>query len=120
MFAEFSSPVKPLAVPGAMDIDDLVAELEGASKENAAAIGEGRKWVAETFYADRPGIAQLRLQRGWSQAELAKRAETSQPYIARLEQGKVDPQMSTAQKIARALDVSIEIFARALSVEAKP
>ena len=104
-------------MPGAIDIDDLVAEFEGQSQENAKAIAKGREWVAETFYADRPTIAQLRLKKGWSQAELARRAETSQPYIARLEQGKVDPQMSTAQKIAKVLGASIETFAQALSTE---
>lgn len=114
-YKEFSVPPKPLAVPGAIDIDDLVAEFEGQSHENAKAIEKGRKWVAETFYADRPTIAQLRLKKGWSQAELARRAETSQPYIARLEQGNVDPQMSTAQKISKVLGVSIEAFAQALS-----
>jgi len=119
IFAEFSVPPKPLAIPGAIDIDDLVTEFEGQSAENAKAIAKGRQWVARTFYADRPGIAQLRLRNGWSQAELARRAETSQPYIARLEQGKVDPQISTAQKIAKALGVSIEVFAQALSPEAK-
>ena len=117
LYGEFSVPPKPLAMPGAIDIDDLVAEFEGQSQENAKAIAKGRQWVAETFYADRPTIAQLRLKKGWSQAELARRAETSQPYIARLEQGKVDPQMSTAQKIAKVLGASIETFAQALSTE---
>jgi DNA-binding XRE family transcriptional regulator len=118
-YKEFSVPPKPLAVAGAIDIDDLVAEFESQSQESAKAIAKGRKWVAETFYADRPTLAQLRLKKGWSQAELARRAETSQPYIARLEQGNVDPQMSTAQKIAKVLGVSIEIFAQALSTEGK-
>lgn len=117
IFAEFSVRPKPLAVPGAIDIDDLVAEIESQSPENAKALAKGREWVAKTFYVGRPGIAQLRLQKGWSQAELAKRAETSQSYIARLEQGKIDPQMSTARKIANALAVSIELFAQALSTE---
>lgn len=119
IYAEFSVPPKLLAVPGAIDIDDLVAEFEGRSQENAEAIAQGRQWVAETFYANHPSIAQLRLKKGWSQAELARRAETSQPYIARLEQGKVDPQMSTAQKIAKVLGVSIDTFAQALSTEAE-
>lgn len=117
IFKEFSAPPKPLAVPGAIDIDDLVAEFESQSTENAEAIAQGRQWVAETFYADRPGIAQLRLHKGWSQAELAKRAETSQSYIARLELGQTDPQISTARKIAKTLGVSIEVFANALSPE---
>lgn len=117
IFAEFAVTPKPLAVPGAIDIDDLVAKFEAQSPENVEAIAQGRQWVAEMFYADRPSIAQLRLQKGWSQAELAKRAETSQSYIARLEQGKIDPQMSTARKIAAVLDVSIEVFAQALATE---
>lgn len=117
IFREFSAPPKPLAVPGAIDIDDLVAELESQSPENAKAIAHGRQWVAETFYADRPSIARLRLKSGWSQSELAKRAETSQSYIARLELGQIDPQMSTARKIAGALGVSIEVFAQALVAE---
>lgn len=112
---EFSVQPKPLAVPGAIDIDDLVAEFESQSPENAQAIAEGRKWVAETYYAERPGVAQLRLRNGWSQAELARRAETSQPYIARLEQGKVDPQVSTALKIAKALGVSIDTLVQAIA-----
>lgn len=119
IFKEFSPPQKSLSVPGAIDIDDLVAELESQSPENAEAIAQGRQWVAKTFYADQPSIAQLRLKNGWSQAELARRAETSQSYIARLEQGKIDPQMSTARKIADTLGVSIEIFAQALATEGR-
>lgn len=49
IFKEFSAPPKPMAVPGAIDIDDLVAELESQSPENAEAIAHGRQWVAETF-----------------------------------------------------------------------
>jgi DNA-binding XRE family transcriptional regulator len=119
IYKDFSIPPRPLAVTGAIDIDDLVTEFEIQSQDNAKAIAKGRKWVAETFYLDRPTIAQLRLKKGWSQAELARRAETSQPYIARLEQGNVDPQMSTSRKIAKVLGVSIDIFAQALSSEGK-
>ncbi len=119
IFKDFSPPQKALSVHSAIDIDDLVAELESQSPENAVAIAQGRQWVAETFYADQPSVAQLRLKNGWSQAELARRAETSQSYIARLEQGKIDPQMSTARKIADTLGVSIGIFAQALATEGR-
>ncbi len=116
--AAFSAMAKkPQIMSGAIDIDDLVAEFEHESPENTEAMAHGRQWVAETFYADRPSLAQLRLKQGWSQAELAKRAETSQSYIARLEQGKIDPQMSTARKIANALAVSIEVIDQALFTE---
>lgn len=113
-YAEFSVPPKPLTLPGAIDIDDLVTELE-QSPENAEAIAQGRQWVAETFYADRPSVAQLRLQKGWSQAEFARRAETSQPYIARLELGRVDPQISTVIKLAKTLGVSPATVVAAIS-----
>lgn len=116
-YAEFSVPPRLLAVAGAVDIDDLVAEFEAESADNADAIAQGRQWVAENFYTDRLSLAQLRLQKGWSQAELARQAETSQPYIARLEQGRVDPQISTARKLARALGVSIETLVNALAPE---
>jgi ribosome-binding protein aMBF1 (putative translation factor) len=111
-----TKPVKPVAV----DIDDLVAEFQSKSDANARVMSKGRQWVAETFYKDRPNLAQLRLKKGWSQLELAQKASTSQSYVARLEQGKVDPQISTVRRIAEALEVSIEVFAEALLLEAKP
>lgn len=114
LYAEFSVPPKPLAPHGAIDIDDLVSEFE-QSQGNAEAIARGRRWVAKTFYPGHPSVAQLRLQKGWSQAELAKRAETSQPHIARLELGNVDPQISTVKKLAKVLGVPLETMVLAIS-----
>jgi ribosome-binding protein aMBF1 (putative translation factor) len=119
----FYAEVKPRAQPAklvSVDIDDLVAEFQSKSTANAKAMSNGRQWVAETFYKDRPNLAQLRLKKGWSQLELAQKASTSQSYVARLERGKIDPQFSTVRKIAEALEVSIEVLAQALLVEAKP
>lgn len=119
IYAEFHVPVKPVMPSGAIDIDDLVAEFE-QTKELAEAIAKGRKWVAKSFYDNQqPSVALLRLQKGWSQAELAKRASTSQPYIARLELGKVDPQVSTVKKLAKALGVSVVKVLEAISPEDK-
>lgn len=112
-------PVVPKAKPlsGAIDIDDLVAEFE-QSPNTAGAIADGRKWVADIFYGDQPSsVAQLRLQQGWSQAELAKRAGTSQPYIARLEMGRVDPQLSTVRKIAKVLGIPAATVMQAICPE---
>ena len=114
IYAEFAVPPKPSAIRGALDIDDLVAELE-QSPENAKAIAQGRQWVAETFYRGHSSVAALRLRKGWSQAELARRAETSQPYIARLERGQVDPQVSTVRKLALALAMPIAELVEAIS-----
>jgi UDP-N-acetylglucosamine 1-carboxyvinyltransferase len=46
---------------------------------------------------------------GLSQAELAKRARTSQPSIARLEQGRVSPTIISLDRIARALDSELVV-----------
>lgn len=117
IYAEFPVPAKPPMLPGAIDIDDLVAEFE-QSNEAAEAIAKGRQWVAKSFYSSQPSsIALLRLQKGWSQAELAKRARTSQSYIARIELGNVDPQVSTVKKLAQALGVPVAAVMEAISPE---
>lgn len=117
IYAEFSVPAKPPSLPGAIDIDDLVAEFEQSS-DAAKAIVKGRQWVAKSFYSGQPSsIALLRLQNGWSQAELAKRADTSQSHIARLELGNVDPQVSTVRKLAKVLNVPVSIVMQAISPE---
>lgn len=116
-FREVSLPQQVALPKEAVDIDDLVAEFEMSDSANQQAISDGRKWVAQEFYSTKPGLAKIRLALGLSQSELARRAETSQPYIARLEQGKVDPQFSTMQKIAAALGVSIADFADAMASE---
>ena len=102
--------------PGAVDIDDLLAEFE-ASPKAAKAVAKGRQWVAKTFYGDGASLAALRLQHGWSQAELARQVGTSQSYIGRLETGLVDPQLSTMRKIALALGVPVTALVAVLSPE---
>lgn len=114
-FMEINTPSAPSSFPDAIDIDDLVAEIESSSPKAARAISKGRKWIAKEFYSDGPSIAGLRLNKGWSQAELAKNAATSQSYIARLELGNVDPQLSTVLKLSKILGVSIEAFAQAMA-----
>ena len=115
-YVEFHSPPKS-PLPNAVDIDDLLTELESQSTENADGIAQGRQWVAATFYADRLSMAQLRLRKGWSQTELAKHIETSQSHIARIESGITDPQLSTIRKISKALDVPLETLVKALVTE---
>ena len=100
--------------PGAVDIDDLLAEFE-ASPKAAKAVAKGRQWVAKTFYGGGTSLAALRLQHGWSQAELARQVGTSQSYIGRLEKGGIDPQLSTVRKIALVLGVPVTALVDALT-----
>jgi transcriptional regulator with XRE-family HTH domain len=52
-------------------------------------------------------LAQLRRERGWSQAELARQSGVTQQAICLLEQGKRRPMLDTCEKLARALNVTI-------------
>ncbi len=54
-------------------------------------------------------VRAARRRAGVSQAELAERAGTSQPSIARLEKGQVSPTVITLDRIARALGTELVI-----------
>jgi DNA-binding XRE family transcriptional regulator len=66
---------------------------------------------AATALALEPGypVARLRIQRGLTQAQLAAMVGTRQPSIARLENGSSLPSISFLQKVAAALDATIEV-----------
>jgi DNA-binding XRE family transcriptional regulator len=53
-------------------------------------------------------LAEKRAAAGISQRELARRMGTSQPAIARLERGEVDPKLSTLQRFAAAIGLEID------------
>jgi ribosome-binding protein aMBF1 (putative translation factor) len=54
-------------------------------------------------------IIKERVKRGWSQTELAEAIGSRQPVISRLEQGNGNPSLLTLQKIAKALDLSLQV-----------
>jgi putative transcriptional regulator len=56
----------------------------------------------------RTRLAETRKARGLSQAKLAKRLNIATSTIARLELGEIDPALSTAFKIARSLDRTVD------------
>lgn len=53
-------------------------------------------------------VQAARLDRGWSQDELASKANLSRPTVSRVERGE-DPSMRTMRKLAAALSLSVEI-----------
>lgn len=112
-------PESPLP-DGFVSIDDVVADFE-RDDAGKAAMAEARRYVGEVFYRQqRPSLATYRLARGWSQKRLAQELGTSQPYVARLEAGRSDPQISTVRRICSVLGISIEEFARAFEANGKP
>ncbi len=54
-------------------------------------------------------ILRLRMEKGWSQSELAERAGTKQANISRLESGLSNPSINFLQKLAKALDTNISL-----------
>lgn len=53
-------------------------------------------------------VRQLREARGWSQEQLAERAGLNRSYIGEIERGTSIASIVTVDKLARALDVSME------------
>ena len=53
-------------------------------------------------------IRVLRAERGWSQAELAERVEVSRNSINAVENGKFDPSLPLAFRIAHAFGLTVE------------
>lgn len=59
-------------------------------------------------------IKRLREERGWTQAQLAVYAESSQPTVNQVESGKRNPSTRTLQKLAEALGVEVaDLFPKA-------
>ncbi len=54
-------------------------------------------------------VLSLRLERGWSQSELAERVGTKQSNISHIESGLANPTIKFLQKMARAFDTEVEI-----------
>lgn len=72
-------------------------------------VRQSRIRIAEEFYSkDADTIKKLRLQKGWSQTELAKMLETSQPHIARIERdGNEYMQLVTFRKLCNAFNIDM-------------
>lgn len=71
-------------------------------------VQEGRRWLARELSQKEHSLRALRLERGLSQAQLADLMGTSQPHIARIENGTAQIMFDTAAKLASALGVSLD------------
>jgi len=70
---------------------------------------EARFELAKEFMGDEVNsLAKMRLERGFSQQQLASKLGTSQPHIANLEAGKIEPQFETVARLADALGISLD------------
>jgi transcriptional regulator with XRE-family HTH domain len=54
-------------------------------------------------------VRELREQRGWSQSELARAAGMTQSAVARFEGGGTVPTLPVLERLASALDVTLDV-----------
>lgn len=54
-------------------------------------------------------VIKFRIKNKMSQAELAKKAETAQPVISRIESGTANPRLDTIEKVSKALGKKITL-----------
>jgi transcriptional regulator with XRE-family HTH domain len=52
-------------------------------------------------------LRKMREERGWSQEQLAERADLNRSYLGEVERGRAVPSLLTASKLAGALEVQL-------------
>ena len=55
-------------------------------------------------------LRQLREERGWSQEQLAERADLNRSYLGEVERGHAIPSLITLAKLAGALEIRLSSF----------
>lgn len=54
-------------------------------------------------------VIKKRIERGLTQAELARKMKTKQSAVSRLESGNYNPSLAFLEKVAKALDAQVEV-----------
>jgi DNA-binding XRE family transcriptional regulator len=104
---------------GFEDIDDVV-EARERDPSTKTAMELARRRLAAKLRTTANGLAALRLRRGWSQKRLAEAIGTSQSHIARIENGRDNVLLATANELARELGVKLDDVNRALGYGKSP
>ncbi len=113
VYREFGA-ARPLPLLNTTSLASLLNEFE-AEPEMSAHLAEARRGLSVDLYADEPEtLSAMRLAAGLSQAQLAIRAQTTQPYIARIERGQADPGTDMIARIAGALGAEADLAFRAI------
>jgi ribosome-binding protein aMBF1 (putative translation factor) len=95
-----------------------MTEAAGSGRESWSELRErrmGEPGAEEAYEAARlafelgAGVRALRLERGWSQADLASAAGMTQSAVARFEAGGTVPTLPVLGRIARALDADLTV-----------
>ncbi len=95
------------------DKDDILAEGRRllAEKRREKAAAQGAATLGQTIRAAREA-------HGLTQADLASRAHVAQAYLSYLEQDQREPSLSIAARIARELDIPLDLLASTVEANA--
>lgn len=101
---------RPQDIPVPEGFEDIDSYVEARERDpiQLAALSAARQRIADRLPASHITLANLRLRKGWSQKRLADAIGTSQPHIARIENGRDNVLLATANALARALGVSLD------------
>lgn len=81
--------------------------LSAATWVDSLSSGSGEAVIRDTA-ALGARVKELRLSRGWDQAELAERARVSRGYVSRLENGaNPNPKVYDLEQVAQGLEISL-------------
>lgn len=86
---QWESCFRPQDVPIQEGFEDIDALIESRERDPAqrATLEAARRRLADRLPESTMTLAKLRLRKGWSQKRLAEAIGTSQPHIARIENG---------------------------------
>lgn len=73
----------------------------------------------ELNFALSKAVVRGRIQKGWSQTELARRVGTRQANISRIESGLANPTLDLIHRLLKALDLDIQFIGGAVTESAK-
>lgn len=113
---EFGEPTAPEVHPAPhfKPIGDIVERWNRDSKRRQS-LEDARRWVARKVLSDEgETVRTMRLQKGWSQVQLAARLGTSQSHVARIERGTENLSLDTCRRLCIALGVDMNTLDSAL------
>lgn len=100
-------------LPNHVSIEDIEARLANVPGFKAELVS-ARQWVADALYPNTQTLRTLRLARGLTQTMLARMIGTSQPHLARMENGQGDIMRETMRRLCDALQVDMNTLDQAL------
>lgn len=97
---------------------------EQVEKDKPEILAEGRRWLAEKRRGQAAAagattlgqkIRSARESRGWTQAELARRAKLTQAYLSYLEADEREPSLSIAARLSQELNIPLDELALSIT-----